>query len=154
MQLCINLRDCLNLFAFTREKLHVTGWVISHRSGSYQSNRMKHSNQGIEVLRSGDAWFLLPRNTIYLTLKSDGCSLLLQCKCSLCTQWETRKKMNFYLCVSYNWSCPSSVVYGMISSDLQHPVTFQWSTMANKPSTHDISGNFSNRAHDNENLYF
>lgn len=54
MQLCINLRDCLNLFAFTREKLHVTGWVISYLSESYQSNRMKHSNQGIEVLRSGE----------------------------------------------------------------------------------------------------
>lgn len=54
MQLCIDLRDCPNLFALTREKLCVTVWAISHRSESYQSNRMKHHNQGVEVLRSGE----------------------------------------------------------------------------------------------------
>lgn len=105
MQLCINLRDCLNLFALTREKLCVTVWVISHRSESYQSNWMKHHNQGVEVLRSGEGRFLLPRNTLCLIFRSSGSSLLLQSKWILCTQWERSKKMNLYLCVSYNWSC-------------------------------------------------
>lgn len=77
MQLCIDLRDCLNLFALTREKLCVTVWVISHRSESYQSNRMKHHKQGVEVLRSGEGRFLLPRNTLCLILRSCESSLLL-----------------------------------------------------------------------------